>query len=73
MYIHAKVMAKARKESLKETKQGYFSISVKEKAENNMANVRVVELLAEHFGVPISKIRIINGHHSPSKLFSVEE
>jgi uncharacterized protein YggU (UPF0235/DUF167 family) len=37
-----------------------------------MANVRVRELLAAHFGVPAGKVRLIAGHHSHSKIFSVE-
>ncbi len=70
MYIHTKVIANARKESFEEIKAGYFAISVKEKAEGNKANKRVVELLEEHFKT--KNVRIINGHQSPSKLVSVE-
>ncbi|MBI3888927.1 DUF167 domain-containing protein [Candidatus Nomurabacteria bacterium] len=71
-YIHTKVTAGARKESFKNKTKDHFEISVKEKAENNMANGRVLELVAEHFEVPVNKVRIINGHHHPSKLLIVE-
>ena len=70
MYIHAKVTPGARKESIEETKPSYFKISVREKAENNEANKRVVELLCEYFKT--KNVRIVNGHQSPSKLVSVE-
>jgi len=71
-YIHAKVTAGARKESFKEKSEDHFEISVREKAERNEANTRVLELVAEHFKVPLNKVRIINGHKHPSKLIVVE-
>ena len=71
-YIHVKVSAGAGKESFIEKNKDHFEISVREKAERNMANTRVLELIAEYFKVPVSKVRIINGHHHPSKLLVVE-
>ena len=67
-YIHVKVIAGAKKESLKKKSEDHFTISVCEKAERNMANARVIEIMAGHFGVPASKVRIINRHHHPTKL-----
>ena len=49
-----------------------FDVSVREKAERNMANVRVLELVAEYFDMAKNKIRIINGHNHSSKLIVVE-
>jgi len=72
MYIHVKVTAGVRKELFVEKSEDHFEISVKEKAERNMANTRVLELIAEHFKIPINKVRIVNGHRSPSKLLVVE-
>jgi uncharacterized protein YggU (UPF0235/DUF167 family) len=37
-----------------------------------MANIRVLELVAEHFKVPLNKVRIVNGHHHPSKLMVID-
>lgn len=71
-YIHVKVTALARKESFRRKNEDHFLISVREKAERNLANTRVLELVAEHFKVPINKVRIINGHTSPSKLLVLE-
>jgi uncharacterized protein YggU (UPF0235/DUF167 family) len=71
-YIHVKVIAGARKEFLKQKKEDHFEISVKEKAENNMANNRVLEIIGEYFKIPKNKVRIVNGHHHPSKLLIVE-
>ena len=71
-YIHVKVIAGAKKESFVKKTKDHFNISVKEKAEHNMANKRVIELVAEYFKVPVSKVRIINGHRHPSKLLVIE-
>ena len=41
IYIRVKVSAGAKKENLKKIKNDHFEISVREKAERNMANARV--------------------------------
>lgn len=71
MYIKARVTAGAKQESLVQKSPDTLHISVREKAERNMANARVIGLIAAHFGIPRTKVRIINGHQSPSKLLSV--
>jgi uncharacterized protein YggU (UPF0235/DUF167 family) len=71
-YIHVKVVAGAGKESFRKKSKDHFEIWVKEKAERNMANDRVLELVAEYFKIPKNKVRIINGHHHPSKLLVLE-
>lgn len=72
-YIHVKVTAGVKKESLKKKGEDHFEISVKEKAERNMANVRVLEIVANYFKIPVNKVRIVNGHHHPSKLLVIED
>ena len=73
MYVKVSVKTGARQESFVAATPDHFEIAVREKPVQNMANRRVIELVARHFKVPASKIRIINGHHSPSKLLSVRE
>jgi len=72
MYIKVHVVAGAKKEQFVEKSANLFLVSIKEPAERNLANKRVLELVAGHFEVPVSRIRIINGHHHPSKLLSVD-
>ncbi|MFA6076976.1 MAG: DUF167 domain-containing protein [Candidatus Paceibacterota bacterium] len=72
-YIHIKVTAGVKRESFKQKSSDHFEISVKEKAERNMANTRVLEMVASHFKVSKSKVRIVNGHHHPSKLLIIED
>jgi uncharacterized protein YggU (UPF0235/DUF167 family) len=72
-YIKVIAKTKARKENIVQKSKDHFEVSVKEKAENNMANKRIIEILAMYFKVSIGKIRIINGHHHPHKLLIVED
>lgn len=71
MYIKAKVKAGQRAEEIKKLNENTFEISVREKAKHNMANTRVIELVAFELGVSVRKVRIINGHHTPTKLLSI--
>ncbi len=71
MYIKVKVVAGAKKELIVKNSPNSYSISVREPAERNLANGRVIELVALDLGVPKGKIRIISGHHSPSKILSI--
>ena len=72
MYIKVVVNANSKKESFIQKNKDHFEISVKEKAENNMANKKIIELLASYFKVPMGKVRIINGHHHPHKLLVLD-
>ncbi len=71
MYVKVRVRTGAKKESVEQLTGDRFAISVKELAERNQANERVVELIAAHFKISPAKIRIKSGHHSPSKILSV--
>ena len=71
MYLKVRVTAGAKKETVKVDSPDKLTISVKQEAEANQANKRVIQLVAEHCKVPTNKVRIINGHHSPSKLVEV--
>ena len=72
MYVKVNVTPGARQEIFTEKKPGYFDAKIKEKAERNMANDRVIELVAEFYKVSKNKVRIINGHQHPSKLLVVD-
>jgi len=66
------VKAGSKKEFVKKLSGDLFEISVREKAERNQANVRVRELVAKELKVPIEKVKILTGHHSPGKIFVVD-
>lgn len=72
MFIKVKVFPGSKKEEVKKKKADALEIRVKEEAENNMANKKVVEILAEHFGAPKNKIRLIKGAKQRSKIFDID-
>lgn len=73
MYIRVKVIAGAKKEKFEQNGDELFEISVKEPAKQNMANRRIQELIARHFGIIKGKVKIISGHRSPSKIISINK
>lgn len=70
MYIKVRIIAEAKKEIVYKISESAYKIHVREKAERNMANKRLLEILREIY--PHADIRIINGHHSPIKLISID-
>lgn len=73
MYLKVRVIAGAKKEKFEQKSEEIFEISVKEKATQNMANKRIQELIARHFGIIKGNVKIISGHRSPSKIISVNK
>lgn len=71
MYIKVKVSAGAKKEKFIKKSDDHFEISVREPAERNLANKRVLELVREYF-TGYNKAKIVGGHHSPSKIISLD-
>ncbi|MBU6214692.1 DUF167 domain-containing protein [Patescibacteria group bacterium] len=70
MFIKVLVTPGAKKEKLEENGDA-FAISVREPAAQNRANDRVREIIAERFGVPAGKVRILTGHRSRAKMVSI--
>lgn len=72
MYIKIHAVAGAKHEVFKQDKDDHFKIAVKEPAEGNRANKRIIELIASHFVISPKKVRLVSGHHKPSKIFYIE-
>jgi len=72
MYIKVEVVAGAKEEILRKTSSDSFIISVREKAERNAANRRVLELIQREFGGKRMTVKIISGHHSSRKIISID-
>ncbi len=72
MYVKVLVTPGAKKETVEKLSDTSFEIAVREPAERNLANRRVVSIIAGQFKVVPGKVRIINGHRSGSKMLSVE-
>ncbi len=72
MYVKVRVTAGAKKEQVMRKSETEFAILVREPAARNLANKRVRELLSGAYGVPLGSVRLVSGHHAPSKIFAVE-
>jgi len=72
MKIQVKVKPNSRTEEL--SREGdSFIIKVKEPPKEGKANQAVIKLLAEHFSVPQSQVRILSGFRSRNKVIEVVE
>lgn len=73
MLIRVTVTTDAKRDEVKEVREGVLHIRVREPREENRANNRVRELVAEHYGRSVSAVRITRGHHASSKHISILE
>lgn len=71
MYIKVKVRTESKKESFERVKEDSFNVSVKEEARNGWANERVIQILKKELNK--KNVRLVSGHTSPSKIFSIED
>ena len=69
MYLKIKVIPDAKEEKVEKIKDDEYRIWVKVPAENNVANSRVLDIIRQMY--PPTSIRIVSGHHSPSKILSI--
>jgi uncharacterized protein (TIGR00251 family) len=73
MYIKVKVTTDAKKEKIVKKSEDHFEISVTEPAERNLANKKIIALLRDYLKVYNGDVRIVSGHHSPSKIISLDK
>lgn len=69
MYLKLKVTVDSKSQRVEKVSDDLWRIWVKLPAENNAANTRVLELVREAY--PNHSVRIVSGHHSPSKIVSI--
>ena len=48
-------------------------VSVRSPAREGKANAELTKVLAEYYGVPKSRVRIVRGHRSRDKVVEIEE
>lgn len=71
MYVRVSVYPNAKKEVIKKEGENRFEVRVKEPAERNSANRRVLQLIAEVYSIPVKQLRIISGHQNQRKIISI--
>ncbi len=71
MKITVKVKASAKMAKVERLSDGIFSVWVKEKPREGKANYAVREGIAEYFHIPKSRVTLMSGEKSKSKLFEI--
>ncbi len=71
MKISIRVKIRSRNEKIEKSKDGSFSISVKEIPKKGAANLKVIELVSDYFRVSRSRIYIIRGKTSMHKVVEI--
>jgi uncharacterized protein len=69
--ISVTVKPNARKSLIAKLSETEYRLSVHAPAQDREANRVLIELLAQHFDVAKSKIRIVHGHFSRRKLVEI--
>lgn len=72
MFIKIRVKTNQKKEEIKSKSKDHFDVWLREKSERNLANKRLIKVVAEHFGLPHNMIHIVKGHHLPNKILSID-
>lgn len=68
--ISVKVTADAKSDTIT-SKGDRLILTVQAPAESGQANARVIEMVAEYWGIPTKNAMIVRGHTSPSKIVRV--
>ena len=71
MIIKVKVRPNSRNQSIEQEEEVY-KINLKEKAEEGRANIELIKLLAKHFKISSSNIRIKSGLTSKNKIIEIK-
>ena len=71
MLIHIKIKPDSKENKIVQKNDTSFIVFVKEPAEDNRANKKMIEIVADKFGIIKSKVKIVTGHHHPSKILEI--
>jgi hypothetical protein len=72
MRIFVKVKPGAKEEKIEKIDEAHFVVFVKEAPEKGKANEATIKVLAEHFRISKSDIKLISGFSSKNKIFEVK-
>jgi hypothetical protein len=73
MLIKVKAYPDSKEEKIVKKSSDGFDIHVCEEAERNMANKRIIEVLADYFGVPQYKVKMVKGFKEMNKIFDIKD
>lgn len=71
--IKVKAFPDAKKEFFQEIAPYQVRIFVREPAKNNLANKKVLELIASFYNIPRNNLRMVSGHRSNHKTVIIKK
>ena len=72
MLIKVKASVLSKEDKVVKKNEDSFEVFVKVEAQRNMANKRIIELLAEYFNLPQYRVKIIKGFKESNKIFDIK-
>ena len=72
MIINVKAKPNSGKQSIESFGAGRYLVYLKSPAENDKANIELINLLSKHLGVPASSIKIKTGRSFGEKLIEIK-
>jgi uncharacterized protein (TIGR00251 family) len=69
--LQVRVIPRARRNAVSGGRDGRLVVRVMAAPVDEQANVAVRKLVADHFGVRVSRIEIVSGHHSRDKVLRI--
>ena len=73
MIIKVKAKPASSREDILKINENSFEIHLKEKAEDNKANIELIKLLSRYLDVPSSNVEILKGINSRDKIIAIKE
>ena len=73
MYLKIRAVPGAKKDIIEIVSIDTWKVSVRAPAERNLANQRIIELVAGKLGLSSKQIRLVSGHQSPNKILSLPD
>lgn len=71
--LKVKVQPRARQQKVQKIGEGEYTIRVLSPPAEGKANKEVIELLASHFHLPPSRVKILRGQKSRQKIIILED
>jgi len=71
MRIFVRAKPGAKRPEIETVDETHYVVAVREPAREGKANRATLAALAEHFGVPLSRVEIVSGHHGRIKVVEI--
>lgn len=72
MKVRIKVRPNSKEQSIREEPDGSLTVRLKSPPVDGKANDELIRAIAEKFGVPKSRVRILTGFSSKTKLVEID-